>query len=237
MDKPRAFIFDMDGTLVDNTRFHLQAWLQLLADLGREVVAAEFHHWSSGKTNGQILRHVLGPGFSDGQIADLAERKEALYRAAYGPHRKLVPGLDRFLREATHHGVPMAVASSAGRANIEFVLDGLGIMSLFEAIVSGEDVRNGKPDPEVFQLAARRLGVDSKQCLVFEDSLAGIEAAARAGMKAVAITTSFGARVFASLPGTVLVVQDFTSLHPESLVDPARESQRQQTLKRSRMGG
>ncbi len=221
MDRSRAFIFDMDGTLVDNARYHTQAWLQMLADLGQQVTAEELHRWSSGKTNGQILRHVLGPGLSDEQIAELAERKETRYRAAYGPHRKLVAGLDRFLREATRQGVPMAVATSAGRVNIEFVLDELDILPLFGAIVSGGDVRTGKPDPEVFLLAAQRLGVDPKRCLVFEDSLVGIEAAIRAGMKAVAITTSFGAQAFAGQPGVVLVIQDFTSLRPGSLVEPA----------------
>jgi beta-phosphoglucomutase family hydrolase len=226
MDFPRAFIFDMDGTLVDDTRFHLQAWLQLLAELGVQVTAEEFHLWSSGKTNGQILQHVLGPGLPEGEITEIAERKEARFRAAYRPHRKLVAGLDRFLREASHLGVPMAVATSAGRVNIEFILEGVRIGHHFRAIVSGEEIERGKPNPEVFLLAAQRLGVAAARCLVFEDSPGGIEAAYRAGMKAVAVTTSFSTEVLGRLPGVVQVVRDFTSLRPGLLVDPAPEAQR-----------
>ncbi len=232
MDRFRAFIFDMDGTLVDNARYHTRAWQQLLAELGVQVTAREFHRWSSGKTNGQILRHVLGPGLPDGEIAELAERKEVLYRAAYASHRRLVAGFDRFLREAYHLGVPMAVATSADWTNIRFVLDGLGIASCFQAIVSGEEIVHGKPDPEVFLLAAQRLGVAAERCLVFEDSVVGIEAACRAGMKAVAITTSFSAEALGGVPGVVQVVHDFSSLHPGLLVDPAREAQGQLGLKR-----
>lgn len=217
-----AFIFDMDGTLVDNARYHTQAWRQLLAERGVHLTAEEFHHWSSGKTNWQILRHVLGPKVPEKEIVELAERKEVMYRAAYAPHRRKVTGLDRFLREASCLGVPMAVATSAGRTNIRFILDDLGIVSHFRAIVSGEEIVRGKPDPEVYVLAAQRLGVSPDACLVFEDSPGGIEAANGAGMKVVAIATSLSSRALGGLPGVVRVVQDFSALRPASLVDPAQ---------------
>lgn len=227
MDEPTAFIFDMDGTLVDNTQFHLQAWLQLLAELDVQVTAEEFHRRSSGKTSSQTLRHVLDPGMTDDEIKELAERKEVLYRNAYGPHRKLVAGLDQFLTEAVHSGISMAIATSGGRVNIEFVLNDLGVLPLFQAVVGGEDVNTGKPDPEAFLLAAKRLEIPPEQCIVFEDSLVGVEAAYRAGMEAVALTTSFSEEAFTGLPGVILVVQDFASLHPQSVADAAQESRGQ----------
>jgi beta-phosphoglucomutase len=223
MSTSRAFIFDMDGTLVDNAGFHTQVWLQMLAEIGVRLTAKEFHRRTSGKRNAQILREILGPELSDEEIASYAERKELLYRVAYGPHLKLVAGLDGFLEGARRLDVPMAVATSANRCNIEFVLGGLGIESYFRVVIGAEDVSVGKPHPEAFLTAARRLGVAPERCLVFEDSPVGVEAAHRAGMKAVALTTTVDARVFQGLPAVVQIVDSFEGLNPRSLVKPGRE--------------
>jgi beta-phosphoglucomutase len=213
----------MDGTLVDSAGFHTQVWLQVLADLGVHVTAESFHRQTSGKTNPQILRQMLGSDLSVEEMAQHSERKEMLYRAAYRPHLKLLDGLDTFLREAWHLGLPMAVATSADRANIDFVLGGLGIEDHFDAIVGAEDVSQGKPHPEGFLAAASKLEVAPGQCLVFEDSLTGIEAAHHAGMKAIAVTTTVDASEFEGLPAVTQIVEDFTSLTPSSLIGQAPE--------------
>lgn len=212
-----AFIFDMDGTLVDNARYHTQAWLDLLTELGVRVVPDDFHHWSGGKTNGQILREVLGPELPEECLREYATRKELLYRSAYGPHLRLIKGLDGFLEAAERHGIRMALATSADRTNIDFVIGGLGIGRYFQAIVSSEEITHGKPDPEAFLLAAERLRMTPGRCLVFEDSLGGIEAAYRAGMKAIAVATSVEPQAFCGAPGVLHVVRDFSGLHPTSL--------------------
>lgn len=210
--------------MVDNARFHTQAWLELMAELGVQVQTEVLHRWSSGQTNGQIVRRLVGDSLSDQEIAGYAARKESLYRAAYRPHLRLVKGLDGFLRQAQQLDIPMAVATSAERANIDFVLGGLGIESLFAAVVGSEDVQQGKPHPESFLTAASRLGVAPEQCLVFEDSLSGIEAAWRAGMRAVAVSTSVGAQEFRGLANVDRVIPDFSTVSPEALVSAGASS-------------
>jgi beta-phosphoglucomutase len=214
MPKSGAFIFDMDGTLVDNVPFHMQSWLTLFRELGVPVEADEFARRMLGKTNAETLREIVGDHLTDNQIVAYAARKESLYRDLHRPHLSLVAGLDGFLRVAQCLSVPLAVATSAPRPNIDFVLGGLGIEPYFQAVVGAEQVSRGKPHPDLFLAAAGRLDMAPGRCLVFEDSLIGVEAARRAGMKAVAIATTLDTRELAGLPGVVQVVRDFTALSP-----------------------
>jgi beta-phosphoglucomutase len=214
-----AFLFDMDGTLVHSMPFHIRAWMQLLGELGMQMTPEEFLRQTSGQTNRQILQDVLRTPLSDVETEALAERKEALYRSLYRPHLQPIAGLVDFLNEARRLHLPMAVATAAGKANRDFVLEGLGIESYFSVVVGVEDVQHGKPHPEIFLKAAERLGVAPGNCLVFEDALAGIEAACRAGMRVVALATSVDAREFQRLPAVIRVVEDYTSLRPQSLLE------------------
>ena len=214
-----AFLFDMDGTLVDSMPFHGRAWMELLVELGVRMGSEEFLRQTSGKTNRQILREVLGVPLSDAELSVFEERKESLFRSLCGPHLKPIAGLVEFLAESRRLGVPMAVATAAGRANREFALGGLGIGSYFDAVVGAEDVQNGKPHPEIFLRAAERLGVDPAKCVVFEDALSGIEAAGRAGMGAVALTTSLAAREFRGHPAVIQIAGDYVALHPHALAE------------------
>jgi beta-phosphoglucomutase len=222
MFRTRAFIFDMDGTMVDNMEFHTQSWLELFTTLGVQLDAEEFQRQTSGKTTGETLRQIIGPHLSDDEIVALSERKESLYRNLYGPHLKPVAGLISFLDAARRLDIPMAVATSAGRGNIQFVLDGLGVTSYFKVIAGGEDVQHSKPHPEMFLIAAQRLGTRPEHCLVFEDSLAGIEAARRAGMKAIVVTTTLGTQDIKDRDTVKQVIQDFTSLDPALLSSATR---------------
>ena len=124
-----------------------------------------------------------------------------------------------FLAESQRLGISMAVATAAGMANREFTLGGLGIVSYFSTVVGAEDVRHGKPHPEIFLKAADRLRVDPARCVVFEDAISGIEAAGRAGMKAVALATSLAAGEFQRHPAVTCIVRDYTSLQPRALLD------------------
>jgi beta-phosphoglucomutase family hydrolase len=213
-----AFIFDMDGTLVDNMSFHERTWLELLAGCGVAVTADEFHRRASGRTNPDILREFLGDRLAEHEVTEWTERKEALYREAYRPHLQAIAGLHGFLEAARQLGIPLAVATSGTPENVEFVLEGLRIGPLFATIVTGDEVRRGKPDPEMFLTAAERLKVEPASCLVFEDSRAGVEAAVRAGMRVVVLATTPGIRELEGRAGVVSVVADYAELDPRALL-------------------
>ncbi len=214
----RAFIFDMDGTLVDNMAYHTQAWLELFAELGIEMAPGRLARLMGSHTTSELLRHVLGEGISGKEIARYSQRKEVIYRTIYGPHLSAVAGVHHFLREAQALGIPMAVATSAGRRNIKFTLDGLGLKASFDAIVGGDDVPQGKSGPQIFLTTAQRLDIGPGQCLVFEDSQSGVEAAHLAGMHIVVIATNPQAEEFRGLPSVLDVVSNFSGLDPANLV-------------------
>jgi beta-phosphoglucomutase len=213
-----AFLFDMDGTIADTMPFHLRAWMDLLREIGVQMEAEDFLRKTSGKMNRQILREVLGMSLSDADAAAFEERKESLFRALCRPHVQPIAGLIPFLAESRRLGISMAVATAAGKANRDLVLNGLGVASHFTAVVGPEDVQCGKPHPEIFLKAAARLDVNPTQCLVFEDALSGIEAAGRAGMKAVALTTSLDAEEFQGHPPVIRIARDYTHLQPQTLM-------------------
>jgi beta-phosphoglucomutase len=214
----RAFIFDMDGTLVDNMQFHTEAWQKMLAENDVEMDAHEFLVKTAGKTNREILPKVFGE-LSDERLQILSERKESLYRELFLPSRAAVPGAIEFLEKAEKLGVKMAVATAAPSANVEFILDGLNLRRFFQAVVTADDVQNGKPNPEIFLKSAEKLGVLPENCIVFEDALNGFEAAARAGMKSAAITTVNKRQEVENLPSVVEVIDDFTNLDPTELIE------------------
>jgi beta-phosphoglucomutase family hydrolase len=217
--KVSAFIFDMDGTMLDNMAIHMQIWYEYLSSVGVELEKAHFYRFAAGRTNAEILRELLSPNLSQSEIEEHSGKKEELYRLRYRPILKPVPGLPEFLEAARQLAIPMAVASSAGCENIQFHLDGLAAEDYFSALVGSEDVRNGKPDPEIFLQAASRLGVAVAECLVFEDTPAGLEAAARAGMRAIAVTTTSPAERLAQNPVVLRIVPDYTLLRPADLLN------------------
>ncbi len=212
-----AFIFDMDGTLVDNMSLHAEVWAEYLADLGIDLDEAQFHVQAGGKTNPDILRLFVDPTMGDQEAAARGEAKEALYRERARGHVRPVAGLAVFLAQAATMGVRLAVATSASRANVDFILGELGLVDTFAAIVIGTDVARGKPFPDLFLAAAARLGVSPSACVAFEDSLAGLEAAHRARMRAVALATTLPVADLARQPGVMRVVADFTKLDAADL--------------------
>jgi beta-phosphoglucomutase family hydrolase len=217
-----AFLFDMDGTIADTMPFHLQAWMELLGELGNRMSPQEFLRKTSGKMNHQILNGVLGMALSTAELARFEARKESRFRELCRDRLRPILGLVAFLEESRRSSVALAVATAAGKENRDLVLEGLGIASAFRVVIGAEDVRNGKPDPEIFLKAAGGLQVDPARCVVFEDAVAGVEAAGRAGMKAVALTTSLDAREFQGHPAVIRIAKDYTSLRPQTLVDAVR---------------
>lgn len=214
----RAFIFDMDGTLVDNMHIHTEAWAKLLDENGVEMDPHKFLVATAGKTNREILPTVFGD-ISEERITELATRKESLYRDAYLPIRRPIDGLVEFLTEAQELGVKMAVATAASNPNMEFILDGLDLRRFFGAITTATDVTVGKPDPAMFLVSAEKLGVEPKDCIVFEDAIGGFQAAHRAGMVSVGITTVNSAEDILKLDSVVEAHADFTQMRPRELVE------------------
>lgn len=214
----RAFIFDMDGTLVDNMHVHTEAWARLLGENGVEMDRHKFLVATAGKTNREILPTIFGD-ISDERVTELADRKEELYREAYLPVRKPVDGLVDFLSEAKRLGIKMAVATASANPNMEFILDGLDLRRFFDAITTANDVKKGKPDPAMFLVSAEKLVVEPQNCIVFEDAIGGFVAAHRAGMRSIGITTVNSAEDILKCDSVVEAHSDFTKMQPQDLVE------------------
>lgn len=190
MSRYKAFIFDMNGTMIDDMRYHEEAWHhiltnQLQAGLSREQVKSHMY----GK-NEEMFERVFGAGrFTQEEIDKIVHQKETTYQRAFLPELRLIKGLDAVLAKAKAGHIGMAIGTAAIPFNVDYVLDNLKLHEYFPVIVTANDVPVSKPNPDVFLKAAGQLGVPPGQCVVFEDSPKGIEAAHRAGMKAVGITS------------------------------------------------
>ncbi|MGA7402278.1 MAG: HAD family phosphatase [Candidatus Sulfotelmatobacter sp.] len=184
----RAVLWDMDGTLVDSAEYHWQAWRDTMAREGIPITHEQFLA-SFGQRNDSILRLWLGEKATPELIQRVGDAKEALYRQLVRQHGIApLPGALEWLHLLDRKGWGQAIASAAPRANIETILDVLHASGCFQAIVSADDVHRGKPDPEVFLIAATRLSVAPKCCIVVEDAEHGIEAARAAGMKSIGVS-------------------------------------------------
>ena len=187
----KAFIFDLNGTMINDMPYHTDAWHNLLNnELGGNFTREEVKPQMYGK-NPEVLVRMFGPGrFTMDEMNRLSLEKEKKYQQEFLPHLQLLPGLQEFLENSFQKGIPMAIGSAAIPFNIDFVLDNLNIRHYFKAIVSADDVQLSKPHPETFLKAAKLLNAAPEECIVFEDVPKGAEAANNAGMKAVILTTT-----------------------------------------------
>lgn len=215
----RAFLFDLNGTMIDDMQFHVKAWYHILNDeLGAGMNWEQVKSHMYGK-NSELLIRVFGPDkFTLAEMNAISLEKEKRYQQEYRPHLRLISGLDKFLQKAYEQNIPMAIGSAAIMFNIDFVLDNLNIRHFFKAIVSADDVVHSKPDPETYTKAARELGMDPTQCLVFEDAPKGVEAALNAGMKSVVLTLLHDRHEFEQYPNVARFIENYDDLSPEELV-------------------
>ncbi len=211
----RAVLFDLDGTLVDNMPFHIEAWIETARALGREITAATVMRDFAGRRNEEILPALLGRAMSPAEVGAIADTKESRYRELYAPHVTPVRGTVALLDDLAAHGVLVGIASAAPKPNRDFVLDRLGLRDRFRVIVGAEEVSRGKPEPDLFLLGAARLGVDPGAVLVFEDAHLGVQAAVAAGMIACGVTTGEPAAVLAAA-GAMTTAPDLAGI-PEAL--------------------
>jgi beta-phosphoglucomutase len=228
MPKPSAFIFDLNGTMINDMEYHNTAWYDILnedlhAGLTREEVLRQMY----GK-NEELLDRVFGKGhFSLQQMEAISSKKEQRYQEAFRPHLQLIAGLPEFLRKSEEHHIRMAIGSAAVPLNIDYILDNLSIRHYFTAIVSASDVAISKPHPETFLKAAALLQaaasagaaapITPASCIVFEDAPKGVEAALHAGMRCVVLTTMHDKEEFSVYPNVVNYIADYTDPSLEEL--------------------
>ena len=216
----KAFIFDLNGTMINDMPYHTKAWEKLLnEDLGGNFTWDEIKQQMYGK-NPEVLVRMFGPDrFTPDEMRELSYEKEKRYQHEYLPKLELLPGLKDFLEAAHLQNIPMAIGSAAIPFNIDFVLDNLNIRHYFKTIVSADDVVLSKPHPETFLKAAQLLDAMPGDCVVFEDVPKGVEAAANAGMKAIVITTTHEQHEFEKLTNVLHYSANFKDDYFTGLID------------------
>lgn len=215
-----AFLFDLNGTMIDDMEYHVRAWTTLLnEDLKAGLTDKQIRGQMYGK-NDELFDRVFGPGrFTPEEVARWSMEKERRYQKAYLPDLKLIPGLDRFLAEARTAGIGLGIGTAAIPFNLDFVLDNLHLRSSFDALVTADDVALSKPNPEVYLKCAHLLQTPPERCVVFEDAPKGVEAAHNAGMKAVVVlSTLHGRGDFVWYPNILQYVYDYSEITPEGIV-------------------
>jgi len=227
----RALLFDLDGTLIDSMPHHHDAWVEWHARRGLVIDAERFFAATAGRSNDEIFADML-PGTDAAEIERLVEEKEALYREFAAPSLALIAGAQAYLEQARAQGLKLAVCTASTLPNMALAFERFGIDSWVETVVSPADIMSGpgdiagakvrgKPHPDIFLEASRRLGIAPEHCIVFEDAPLGVEGARRAGMKAVALTTTLDAAAFGAFDNLLAVVVDFTAPELSNLLGPA----------------
>jgi beta-phosphoglucomutase family hydrolase len=205
-----AVIFDMDGTLVDNTPYHFKSWQAMFKKYSLGDISLDtYHNEISGIPVMDTIRRLFGADHDEAGLNALLREKETIYKDLYAPFAAPINGLENFLAELKSADIKMAMASSATINDINFILDNVLIREYFSVIVDGSRVSRSKPDPQIFLKAAEELNAGPKNCIVFEDSIAGIKAGNAAGMKVVGITTGDTAD---KLQPANLIIKDYTGL-------------------------
>jgi beta-phosphoglucomutase family hydrolase len=209
-----AVIFDMDGVIVDNNRFHSNAWKEFCRIHGFSLSDDEFNKYISGKINKDTLAFLFKRKLSADEIEKYGKEKEMIFRQIYKPYMQLPEGLTDLLTGLKQNKFKTAIATSAPVENVNFVFENLDIKKYFDAVIDESQINNGKPNPEIYLKAADRIGMNPAECIVIEDSTSGIRAAVNAGMKVIAITTTHNKM---SLGNADMVIDSFKELNIDML--------------------
>jgi len=204
----KAFLFDLNGTMINDMPYHIKAWHRILNGLGANISMEKMKEECYGK-NDELLERIIPGRFSAEEKNRMSIEKEKQYQKEFRPQLQLIKGLDDFLQRSYEAGIKMAIGSAAIMFNIDFVLDGLNIRHYFDALVSADNVAESKPDPETWLTCAGKLGVSPKECLVFEDAPKGVEAAQHAGMDCVVITTMHEKEDFSNYNNVISFITDY----------------------------
>lgn len=206
-----GFIFDMDGTLVDNMMTHHIAWQKKLSELGMDLTLEEVRQTIHGK-NEEILARLFGEKYTSEERKKIAWEKEANYREVAKESLKPINGLQKFLIDTKKSKIPMGIGTAAPPENVAHGLKILGIEPYFKSVIDASQVSKGKPNPEVFLRVAHRINVTIQHCLVFEDSPVGVATALNAGCNAVVITTTHKPEEFTQFPNVKKFIRDYSEI-------------------------
>jgi beta-phosphoglucomutase len=209
--QPEAFLFDLDGTLIDSMPLHHDAWVEWHARRGRAIDAGAFFAATAGRSNAEILGEMF-PALPRSEHEAMADEKESIYRGLAARSLAPIAGAERFVRAAREAGKRLAICTASTPENMQLAFGRFPLDRWVETIVSPADGLRGKPHPDIFLEAARRLGVAPQRCIVFEDAPLGVEGARRAGMRAVALTTTLPESAFAGYDNLIASVPDFDAL-------------------------
>jgi beta-phosphoglucomutase len=215
--KYKAFLFDLNGTMIDDMTYHIRAWHRIFNELGANLSIERVKEECYGK-NQELLERIFPGRFTQDEKDRMSMEKEKQYQKEFFPQLRLINGLDALLKQARQAGIRMAIGSAAIRFNVDFVVDGLKIRPYFGAIVSADDVTHSKPDPETFTKCADQLGIAAKDCLVFEDGPRGVEAAQNAGMDCVVITTLHRKDDFSNYSNTICFIKDYAGFQLQEAI-------------------
>jgi beta-phosphoglucomutase len=211
-----AVIFDMDGVVVDNTKYHVLSWQNFCRSYGVNISRKFVVTRILGRIGKEIYPLVIKEPLSEKEMKAFSKKREAWYRKMYSKAIKPTKGLLPFLEHLRKNGIKIALATAAPPANVKFVLSRTKTRKYFKVIIDDTGVKRGKPHPDIFLKAARKLKINPKSCIVFEDAMLGIEAAKKAGMKVVGVATSHKA---SELKHTDMVIKDFTRINLGSLAN------------------
>jgi beta-phosphoglucomutase-like phosphatase (HAD superfamily) len=209
--KVEAFIFDMDGTMIDSMPWHARSWVEFVARHGLALDVSDILARTTGRTGTECMRELFDRELSDAECQALVHEKEEIYRAMFSDNFTEVAGFTAFAKAAVARGLKVAVGTAGDKGNIEFAMSRLKMDPLPLAIVGGDEGFSGKPTPAIFLEAARRIGIAPERCIVFEDAPFGIEAARRGGMRAVAVCSTHTAAELAG-PHVIAAVRDYNEL-------------------------
>ncbi len=212
INNKNAYLFDLNGTMIDDMQYHIKAWHRILNELGANISLERMRDECYGKNN-ELLDRMFPGRFTEEEKNRMSLEKEKQYQQEFKPHLQLLPGLDSFLENAHQSGIKMAIGSAAIMFNINFVLDGLNIRHYFDAIVSADDVKDSKPNPETYLKCAAALNISPADCLVFEDAPKGVEAALNAEMESVVITLMHEKEDFNQYQNIISFIKDYRELN------------------------
>jgi HAD superfamily hydrolase (TIGR01509 family) len=212
-----AIVFDMDGVLVDSNPYHIQNWMKFLDARGIPYDPAALPRQVLGIRNDKSFPTFFGSDKSDAELDRLSNELEAGFRRSFQGHANPQTGVLALIEECREAGIPMAVASSAPPENVHFIVDALKLRPNFRSVLTGAEVTHPKPHPEIYLKSAAKLGVEPARCVAFEDSFTGLESASRAGMKVVAIASTFPRAELKAHGHADLIVDSFEELSLGSL--------------------
>ena len=210
----KAVVFDLDGTLIDNNPYHLQAFLAYLKSLNRQLSLEEYRQHINGRTNNDAFRYLFGDALSADEITTHTNEKEAVYRAIYKQHINPVAGLIPFLETLKAMNIPMAIATSGIQPNIDFFFEHVPVKDFFTTVINSTHITQGKPHPEIYLKAANALHVETANCLAFEDAVVGVASAKAAGMQVIGILTTEPASALQAADALItnFLFENFTEL-------------------------